>query len=361
MTGQHGFIANCSDSILYLWRDYLSLSFLYKKGGYIVDKREWAKKAEENGIKKSIFYDRVWKLGWSLEKASTVPAKQRRKDQKWMKVAKENNISYELYINRVTKLGWDFEEAATTPKIYTGSRYVRPDEEWVQLGLKNGVSRDTYRHRVDENFWSPENAATTPPLSTKEISEIGKEAWQEYKEILDEQKFNDPNNLFDITPQHIKIAEKNGIQKKTVQSRVYASGWTVQEAITIPLRNKLKGNIDGFDYYFKKAEENGVHPITFYSRIRLGKTLKEASEMSIKTITEEEKEWREAATKNGISQNTYYHRVNYLGWSKLEASTLPPLKPGEFLNENTKARALEGWEKFRGLKRESENNDHKLE
>jgi hypothetical protein len=79
-----------------------------------------------------------------------------------------------------------------------------------------------------------------------------------------------------ITPEQYETAERNGINKKALENRYHFLGWSIERAITEPLK----------DY---------------------------------------DSRWRRIAEKNGIPGGTYYNRISR-GWSKERAATQKLLK-----------------------------------
>jgi hypothetical protein len=307
--------------------------------------RKWIDLAKLNGIKYNTYTGRVRK-GWTPEKAATTPAKKKenRADRKWIKIAKDNGISRDTYRARVDKLGWSPEDAATKPLI------IRDDQDWLKLALANGLSYSGYYFRVDELFWSPEEAATTPPLSVEEISNRSVENRKQYDVIRWERINKDPNNLFKFTPQHLERAANNGINECTFRSRIYLQGMTVQEAITTPLKNKKP---DEYYEYLEMAKKNGVTYNAFRYRLKMGWSYRDAATKELQTPSKRRRpdaEWMDMAIENGIKEATYRCRIKR-GWSPEEAASIPTLKNGEFLNEQTREKKQEGFKKFSKIKR----------
>ncbi|MEK5058615.1 hypothetical protein BK126_03120 [Paenibacillus sp. FSL H7-0326] len=85
-----------------------------------------------------------------------------------------------------------------------------------------------------------------------------------------------------ITPQQYDTAEANGINKKLVDNRVKIKGWSIEDAITRPVRDNTALN-----------------------------------------------EWVLKALSNGITRQCYYNRVHKYKWSKEKASTTPMMNPQE--------------------------------
>jgi hypothetical protein len=306
------------------------------------DHNHWLELAKENGIKASNYHQRIYK-GWRPERAATEPLKNNLEHKEWLKLAEQNGISPAAYNRRINESGWSRKKAATEPIK------SRDDREWSKIAVQNGIHRDTFYYRVDQCFWTPEEAATTKPMPTEQIIEKATGLLKEYRAIEHERLFKDKNNLFKATPQHFAIAEGNGISKGTVKSRIYKLGWTIQEAITVPVRKALK-KPEGYDKYYQLAIQNGLSRITFRDRIRNGWDLEEAatkSPLDSRNRRRMDKEWIDLAIENGIGYRTYLNRVDRLGWTPKEAATTKKLSKGEYSNAVRKERSLEGYSKFR--------------
>ena len=86
-----------------------------------------------------------------------------------------------------------------------------------------------------------------------------------------------------ITPEDFKVAEANGLDRQLVHSRVYHRGWSVQRAITQPVKEKRPKR--DWKYLHKRLEENGIPLSTFYTRVnQLGMTSEKASSMPVKDM-----------------------------------------------------------------------------
>lgn len=311
-----------------------------------VSMEQWLNIAKKNGIKPDTFKCRVRRQGWSPEKAATTPA-QGRRDKKWVEKAKENGINRKTFISRVDQHGWSPEKAATTPPAQRGR-----DRKWIKIAEENGIGYHLYKYRVCEMLWSPEEAATTPKMSKQEVSRLGLQARKEFREIIDERIFNDETNMFKLTSKHLEIAEKNGITRTAVKDRVYNSGWSVQEAITTPIRRGSWSRPPKYFEYMEIAKRNGINGTTYYFRVKRGWPLEDAATkkpISPSQSRRSDSEWIDLAIKNGIERGTYYSRTR-LGWTPEEAATIPPLKNGEFLNEQRKENARVGFENFMNIK-----------
>lgn len=308
---------------------------------------KWRKIAEENGINSINYNNRINKLGWTAEKAALTPLKSKKLNKELVAIAKENGISYGVYRDRVNKLGWTENKAAITPL-----KQKRDDTKWIEKALRNGISRNAYIDRVDERFWSPEDASTIPPMDVEKRVSMARSAKTEYADIRQERVYNDENNFFTVVPQHYEIAEKNGISKGAVKSRVYGLGWTVQKAITEPLMKADFERPKEYYDYLEKAKSNGITNATYYSRIRRGWSPEEAATKELikpQDFKRRDKKWMELAVENGISARTYRGRV-YNGWTEEEAATTKILKTGEYLNDERREKARAGFRIFRGIK-----------
>lgn len=69
--------------------------------------------AKRNGISHKTFHQRI-KRGWDVERAQTEPPREWNKNS-WLSLAENNGISKSTYLQRVYNLGWDKETAATKP------------------------------------------------------------------------------------------------------------------------------------------------------------------------------------------------------------------------------------------------------
>lgn len=130
---------------------------------YYSETNKWRKVAEQNGISRNVFYNRIYRDGWDFERASSQPVQQETDFRKWKQVAISNGISPDTYSSRVHKMGMDYETAATTP--LKSERY-KEFRKWQGIANQNGIGNITFNKRVREYGWSLEKAATTP-VNTK--------------------------------------------------------------------------------------------------------------------------------------------------------------------------------------------------
>lgn len=86
-----------------------------------------------------------------------------------------------------------------------------------------------------------------------------------------------------ITPEQYRIAEKNGINKRNLEQRVYTYAWEVEDAITIPTEGRGYKRGTKYDDYLKIAASNGVNYKAFHNRVHtLGWTKERAAKTPVK-------------------------------------------------------------------------------
>lgn len=132
-------------------------------------------KAAENGITYHDVWRRVYDLGWHKSRAITEPIRKWDKENgKLVKKAKENGIKKSTYYQRV-KRGMDPEIAATKKTMQqkdVAKRTIhkvncRKYPDWVYDNLKKyNINSSTFWHRVNTHGWDLEKASTTPPVKT---------------------------------------------------------------------------------------------------------------------------------------------------------------------------------------------------
>ena len=126
--------------------------------------------AEKNGISKAHVWQRVNVGGWGIERAITQPIKKKNKEKTaWAKKAQQYGVSKDLFYARA-KSGWDFEKAATTPpmprkeacRIASQKKRTVLSLEEEQTAIENGIPIGTVRMRIKQYGWSKERAITEP-------------------------------------------------------------------------------------------------------------------------------------------------------------------------------------------------------
>lgn len=132
------------------------------------------------------------------------------------------------------------------------------------------------------------------------------------------------------TWEQYEIAEKNGISKVNVDQRINVLGWTLEEAITKPMRVKFRQK---YKEYVQLAESKGIPLITFRARVEKHNwdpeeaattpvmTMKEVAERRNEKNRIIPKEIYEKARKNGINNSTLKTRILMLNWDMDLAAT----------------------------------------
>lgn len=125
---------------------------------------------------------------------------------------------------------------------------------------------------------------------------------------------------FYITDEDYAKAEKNGIKKITLESRVRKYGWDVDRAVNTPNLKRSKFS----DEQLKLMKESGVNIDTIKYRINHGWSFEDAISIpsySLHTVRKYPEEIIQKATANGISYSTFRRRVNK-GWSIEDAYSI---------------------------------------
>lgn len=131
--------------------------------------------------------------------------------------AEKNGISRHNVDQRLA-MGWDITKAITEPIKESFKKKYR---KYVELAERNGICYPTFYNRVNIYKWSLEEASTTP-IMTRE------DAWKKSRRL----RSKIPDEIY-------ILAEKNGIAKNTLQSRVLVLKWDMKTAATL---KASKGN-----------------------------------------------------------------------------------------------------------------------
>ena len=130
-----------------------------------------------------------------------------------------------------------------------------------------------------------------------------------------------------ITEEEYKIAEGNGIDKRTLEDRIRRQSWDKKRAISQPKRARGK-----YTKWYKIAESNGISRGTFIARVKRGGWGHErAATEPIKTIEEKaiimknsrkiySDEVHTTLEANGICRSTFEGRL-HRGWPMERAMT----------------------------------------
>lgn len=142
-----------------------------------------------------------------------------------------------------------------------------------------------------------------------------------------------------ITPEEYEIASKNNISRVRVNERIRKYGWSKKRAIT----EKIKTRND-YSEWWPIIDKNEIDRQTFYYRVNNGWDINKAA--TLPTMTNEEKsnlmreivkrrarkypkEIVELAKSNGISYDTFRHRVRQSKWDIMRAAITPLFTPRE--------------------------------
>lgn len=125
-----------------------------------------------------------------------------------------------------------------------------------------------------------------------------------------------------ITFEAYEKAIKNGISKRHVYQRVHVYGWSVERAITDPVKKRNINGRYGHERMIAIAEQNGISVSTYYKRLREGMSRRDAA-----TKPKGHSVFLEIAAENGISDICFYKRVER-GMHPHLAATKPKDKRG---------------------------------
>lgn len=138
------------------------------------------RKAKENGVTERLLRSRVYEKGWPVNRAITQKTKHKTKDaefKKWSDIAATNGIKRSLFWQRVHVSKWTYGKAATHP-IMTSAEVIKKANETVYykvaspgqyaVALKNGVKPKTLRNRIYLG-WTLDEAINTPLFTQDEV------------------------------------------------------------------------------------------------------------------------------------------------------------------------------------------------
>jgi hypothetical protein len=136
--------------------------------------------AAQNGVGKWALISRL-NNGWELEKALTTPPVPRRKySEHWLQVAEQNGISKPMYWQRVKQMGWSEEKAATTSKEEAWADHLERravkiiSHEELERAQRYGLSKHHVLYRLRRG-WTREDALTVPLIPASQRKRKGKQ------------------------------------------------------------------------------------------------------------------------------------------------------------------------------------------
>lgn len=119
-------------------------------------------------------------------------------------IARENGINERTAIARVYEYGWDSKKAITKPV----QKHFKNRDKWIKIAKRHGVGSWTFKRRVYAGM-SLTLAASYPPLKKGKKSKFSQRT--------------------------IDKAKANGIGRTTFLKRVNKCGWSIKDAISIPI------------------------------------------------------------------------------------------------------------------------------
>ena len=130
-------------------------------GTYLTD--EHTEVYKTNGLSYNTVWERIYNLGWTVEKAISTPVQKMR----GFKSLYDNhnnplNISYGAALWRVNK-GESLESALSYPPTHRkGLENSEKRNKYEPICKKNNIKWSTFCTRVDRLFWTCEEASTIP-------------------------------------------------------------------------------------------------------------------------------------------------------------------------------------------------------
>jgi hypothetical protein len=123
--------------------------------------------ARANGISYMNAYNRVYNLGWPVEKAITTPIRDRSNClwYQWRDTCKKHNVTQNSFYQRLYA-GWTPEEASTLPLgTILNKKAAIITKSLMALAAEKGISRFTLHARIHRYKWSVEKALNTPVMT----------------------------------------------------------------------------------------------------------------------------------------------------------------------------------------------------
>jgi hypothetical protein len=162
---------------------------------------KYLKIADEKGIPRSLFYNRIGK-GWEPIHACSLPVDRHRifTDEEIQQLKAEGK-SVERIRKRITDGGWDKKRAMTAPIDARKGR----ENPWLSVAISNGICKSTFYQRKSKYKWTEEEAATIPIGGTRALTV------EQNKQFL-----------------------ALGLDQNTVRNRIKHHKWSVEKAVSTP-------------------------------------------------------------------------------------------------------------------------------
>jgi hypothetical protein len=122
--------------------------------------------AKANGISYDNVYNRVYTLGWDVQRAITTPIMKPNMWHQYKEKCEKLGVNQNMFYQRI-HAGKTPEEASSYPPVPPSDRApnkrgAKVTPELVKLAEQNGISKQTLVARVYMYRWEPMKAATTP-------------------------------------------------------------------------------------------------------------------------------------------------------------------------------------------------------
>jgi len=112
-------------------------------------------------------------MAWKKKEAITTPPRSKKTYGEWAKIAQQNGIRSGTFRRRVNIYLWNMETAATTPTINHRERMKKVGEgnrhypkKYIELAEKNGICYNTFIARMRYG-WSMEKASQTKVMGNE--------------------------------------------------------------------------------------------------------------------------------------------------------------------------------------------------
>lgn len=149
------------------------------------------KQAASIGVSAFTLERRIRALGWTKHRAMTTPMRQQKPRgyyREWAKTAEQNGIKYDSFMTRIRN-GWPPERAATQPlesaeevrhHALMATDHVRVHPiKYLRMAEQNGIPYATFHRRVRISGWDYERAATEPIWTRQQIGRLGAQKLRE--------------------------------------------------------------------------------------------------------------------------------------------------------------------------------------
>ncbi len=122
--------------------------------------------AIEKGLRVGTVYNRIHRLGWTLDEALETPSGRTPEQEEITRKAKEVGISPTLVQRRLATGKWSLEKALSVKPggsdIYNKYNYQGQQLTTVELEQMSGIPRAIISHRINSLHWNVERAVKMP-------------------------------------------------------------------------------------------------------------------------------------------------------------------------------------------------------